>query len=185
MSVGFTTDTSGERLPERHRTERQLCWPRGRIDNDEGQGIEDRKTDTRTMMISSAALTALDLLRYPRASGGIHNVATILSDLAQKIEPEQLAAISVTVKRSIVQRLGHLLDRLGHGAYQGRCCRRCGCEDRCPGLSSIGRKHGTWTSRPSRGITIPAGASSCGARRSLTNDPGAEHHRLGQCRSLG
>ena len=34
-------------------------------------GIEDRKTDTGTMTISSAALTALDLLRYPQASGGI------------------------------------------------------------------------------------------------------------------
>ncbi len=43
-------------------------------------GIEDRKTDTGTMKISSAALTALDLLRYPRASGGIDNVATVLSD---------------------------------------------------------------------------------------------------------
>lgn len=82
-------------------------------------GIEDRKTDTGTMKISSAALTALDLLRYPRASGGIDNVATVLSDLGQKIDPEQLAAISVTVERPIVQRLGHLLDRLGHGALSG------------------------------------------------------------------
>ena len=79
-------------------------------------GIDDRKTDTGTMKISSAALTALDLLRYPQASGGIDNVATVLSDLGQKIDPEQLAAISVTVERPIVQRLGHLLDRLGHGA---------------------------------------------------------------------
>ena len=31
-------------------------------------GIEDRKTDTGTMKISPAALTALDLLRYPQAS---------------------------------------------------------------------------------------------------------------------
>lgn len=64
-------------------------------------GVEDRKTDTGTMKISSAALTALDLLRYPQASGGIDNVATVLSDLGQKIDPEQLAAISVTVERPI------------------------------------------------------------------------------------
>ena len=31
--------------------------------------IEGRKTDTGTMKVSSAALTALDLLRYPQASG--------------------------------------------------------------------------------------------------------------------
>ena len=79
-------------------------------------GIEDRKTDTGTMKISSAALTALDLLRYPQASGGIDNVATVLSDLRQKIDSEQLAALSVTVERPVVQRLGHLLDRLGHDA---------------------------------------------------------------------
>ena len=82
-------------------------------------GIEDRKTDTGTMKISSAALTALDLLRYPQASAGIDNVATVLSDLGQKIDADQLAALSVTMERPIIQRLGHLLDRLGHDALTG------------------------------------------------------------------
>ena len=82
-------------------------------------GIEDRKTDTGTMKISSAALTALDLLRYPQASAGIDNVATVLSDLGQKIDADQLAVLSVTVERPVVQRLGHLLDRLGHEALTG------------------------------------------------------------------
>ena len=80
------------------------------------EGIEGRKTDTGTMKISSAALTALDLLRYPQASGGIDNVATVLSDLGQRIDPEQLAALSAQVERPIVQRLGHLLEHLGHDA---------------------------------------------------------------------
>lgn len=80
-------------------------------------GIEDRKTDTGTMKISSPALTALDLLRYPQASGGIDNVATVLSDLGEKIDPKQLAALSTAVERPVVQRLGYLLDRiLGHEA---------------------------------------------------------------------
>ena len=77
-------------------------------------GIEDRKTDTGTMKVSSAALTALDLLRYPQASAGIDNIATVLSDLRQKIDPEQLAALSAIVERPVVQRLGHLLDRFDH-----------------------------------------------------------------------
>ena len=55
-------------------------------------GIEGRKTDTGTMKISSAALTALDLLRYPQASGGIDNVATILSDVSLGVEQSRLAA---------------------------------------------------------------------------------------------
>ena len=55
-------------------------------------GIEGRKTDTGTMKISSAALTALDLLRYPQASGGIDNVATILPDVSLGVEKSRLAS---------------------------------------------------------------------------------------------
>ena len=86
-------------------------------------GTEDRKTDTGTMKISSAALTALDLLRYPQASGGIDSVATVLSDLAEKIDPEQLAALSAAVEPPVVQRLGHLLEHLGHDALTGAMLR--------------------------------------------------------------
>ena len=78
------------------------------------EGIEPRKTDTGTMQVSSPALTALDLLRYPHASAGIDNVATVLSDLYQKIDGEQLASLSKLVERPVVQRLGYILDRLGH-----------------------------------------------------------------------
>lgn len=85
-------------------------------DLDAAAGIENRKTDTGTMKISSPALTALDLLRYPQASGGIDNVATVLSDLGSKIDPEQLAVLSASIDRPVLQRLGHLLDRLGHAA---------------------------------------------------------------------
>lgn len=77
-------------------------------------GIEPRKTDTGTMQVSSPALTALDLLRYPQASAGIDNVATVLTDLGPKIDGEQLASLSKLMERPIVQRLGYLLDRLGH-----------------------------------------------------------------------
>ena len=86
-------------------------------------GTEGRKTDTGTMKISSAGLTALDLLRYPQASGGIDNVATVLADLGQKIDPEQLAALSALVERPVVQRLGHLLEQFGHDAVTGSMLR--------------------------------------------------------------
>ena len=82
-------------------------------------GTEDRKTDTGTMKVSSAALTALDLLRYPQASGGMDNIATVLSDLGRKIDREQLAALSVVMERPVVQRLGYLLDHLGHDELTG------------------------------------------------------------------
>jgi len=77
-------------------------------------GIEERKTDTGTMKLSGPALTALDLLRYPRAAGGLDNIATVLTDLGEKIDGEQLAALSAAAERPVVQRLGYLLDKLGH-----------------------------------------------------------------------
>ena len=82
-------------------------------------GIEERKTDTGTMRVSSPALTSLDLLRYPQASGGIDNLATVLSDLGPRIDPVQLAALSTRIERPVVQRLGHLLQQLGQGTVTG------------------------------------------------------------------
>lgn len=82
-------------------------------------GIEELKTDTGMMKVSSAALTAFDLLRYPQASGGLDNIATVLSDLGPAINPEQLEALSMTMEKPVVQRLGYLLDRLGHGQIAG------------------------------------------------------------------
>lgn len=78
-------------------------------------GIEERKTETGAMKISTPALTALDLLRYPQATGGIDNIATLLTDLAEKINPAQLATLSAATEKPVVQRLGYLLKWLGHG----------------------------------------------------------------------
>jgi hypothetical protein len=80
-------------------------------------GIVDRMTDTGRMKISSVELTALDLLRYSHASGGINHIATVLSDLGKKIDPGKLAALAPAFERPVVQRTGWLLDHLG---FQGR-----------------------------------------------------------------
>jgi predicted transcriptional regulator of viral defense system len=82
-------------------------------------GVEGRKTDTGSMKVSSPELTALDLVRYPRAAGGADNMATVLADLGPKIEPKKLATLSAATERSVVQRLGHLLDRLGQKERTG------------------------------------------------------------------
>ena len=105
---------SAKRLPK-IQVGRSLIVTYYRKDMDTvAMGIKDRKTDTGKMKVSSAALTALDLLRYPQASAGIDNIITVLSDLSQEIDADQLTALSVNVERPVVQRLGHLLDRLGH-----------------------------------------------------------------------
>lgn len=78
--------------------------------------VESRKTDTGTMKISSVELTALDLVRYVHAVGGIDSVATALRDLGEKVDGEKLAATAVHFERSTIQRLGYLLEHLGHSA---------------------------------------------------------------------
>lgn len=77
-------------------------------------GIEDRKTQTGYMKLSSPELTALDLVRYPHSGAGLDNIATVLSELAERLQPEKLAALSDAFEKAVVQRLGHLFGRLGH-----------------------------------------------------------------------
>jgi predicted transcriptional regulator of viral defense system len=77
-------------------------------------GIEDRKTPSGYMKLSSPELTALDLVRYPHSGAGLDNIATVLSELAEKLHTEKLATLSGAFEKAVVQRLGHLLGRLGH-----------------------------------------------------------------------
>ncbi len=78
--------------------------------------VESRKTDTGSMKISSVELTAIDLIRYAHAAGGLDTVATALNDLGEKIDGEKLAGTAVHFERATVQRLGYLLDHLGFSA---------------------------------------------------------------------
>jgi len=66
------------------------------------------------MQVSTPEATALDLIRYLKAAGHLGNVATVLSELAERLDPERLvAAAKVDMELSQVQRLGFLLDRVG------------------------------------------------------------------------
>lgn len=78
------------------------------------EGLEKHKTKTGTMKISGAELTALDLVRYPHAAGGLHHIATVLSDIGTRIEAEKLAVLSGAFERSVGQRLGFLLGVSGY-----------------------------------------------------------------------
>jgi predicted transcriptional regulator of viral defense system len=77
-------------------------------------GVVDRKTETGSMKVSSPELTALDLLRYVHAAGGIDAVATLVVDLGRRIDGARLAAMAARFDRACAQRLGYLLDRFGH-----------------------------------------------------------------------
>jgi len=82
--------------------------------------IEEHKTETGKMKVSSAELTFLDLIRYPQASGGLDNVATVLGELGRKLDADKLALLSSAFERSVMQRAGYLLSRAGLGHHADR-----------------------------------------------------------------
>jgi len=63
-------------------------------------------------LISSPELTAIDLLRFPKRSGHLNNVATILEELCEKWTKENMVKIfsDSSVPTVTLQRLGYLLD---------------------------------------------------------------------------
>ncbi|MBF0562425.1 MAG: hypothetical protein HQL37_10480 [Alphaproteobacteria bacterium] len=76
-------------------------------------GIDELKTDTGRMKVSSPELTILDLLRYPQAGGGMDTIATVLEELGPKADAEKLSALCPAFERSVVQRAGYLLGKAG------------------------------------------------------------------------
>ena len=72
--------------------------------------VVDVRTETGTMRVSTPEATALDLVRHIATAGGLSNVATILSELSESIEPDRLQAIARSARAPDVQRLGFLLD---------------------------------------------------------------------------
>jgi len=110
MEFQIVTD---KRLPKIHAGRSAITFYYRKNMAAASKAIEDRKTDTGCMNISSVELTMLDLVRYPHAAGGLDNIATIISDLADRIDAGKLAMLSETYERSIRQRLGYLLDRFG------------------------------------------------------------------------
>ncbi|RZO66210.1 MAG: hypothetical protein EVA89_00700 [Sandaracinaceae bacterium] len=79
----------------------------------EGAATERVQTETGTMVVSTPETTAFDMVRFPGSCGHWNNVATVLSELADKIDPDELVAGADRVARSDVQRLGWLLDLVG------------------------------------------------------------------------
>jgi predicted transcriptional regulator of viral defense system len=71
------------------------------------------QTEAGYLTVSTPEATALDLIRYYRSGGGLDNVATVLRELAEHIDPQALAAAAALVEQPIAQRLGHVLDVVG------------------------------------------------------------------------
>ena len=62
------------------------------------------------MAVSTPEVTALDLVHFPKAAGYWNNIATVLIELSERIDPNQLVEAAKVKKLSDAQRLGYLLD---------------------------------------------------------------------------
>jgi len=98
--------------------ERNIQLGRVRIEFHASNLVDDaateyKRTETGSMVVSTPETTAFDLVRFPSACGHWNNVATVLAELAEKMDPDTLAKGTERVARSDAQRLGWLLDRVG------------------------------------------------------------------------
>jgi predicted transcriptional regulator of viral defense system len=77
--------------------------------------VQSFNTPRGTILVSTAEATAVDLIGYHHHAGGLDQVATILSELAEQLDPEKLAAAARTAPVPWAQRLGFLLEHAGAG----------------------------------------------------------------------
>ena len=76
---------------------------------------ERMKTSSGYIPVSTPEMTAHDLIRYRKGAGSIDHVATVLAELAERMDARRLLVIAKRGKTMpVVQRLGYLLDLTGH-----------------------------------------------------------------------
>jgi len=75
--------------------------------------IQDRVVHTGYLKVSSPELTAMDLFLYPRKSGGLNHIATVLSELIEAIDVNKLITLAKQVSEKMwLQRLGYILEQI-------------------------------------------------------------------------
>lgn len=92
---------------------RVRVWFHARKDLEEVP-VESFNTPRGETLRSTPEATAVDLVGYVHAVGGLNRVATVLTELAEKLDGETLAAIGPEIAPiTWLQRLGYLLDFTG------------------------------------------------------------------------
>ena len=102
------------------RATRPMCAGRVRIEVHASRSVaampvERIDTETGTMAVGTPETTAFDVVRFFSAAGHWNNVATVLSELAEKIDGDRLVELAPHVRLPDVQRLGYLITAVGEG----------------------------------------------------------------------
>jgi predicted transcriptional regulator of viral defense system len=100
------------------RTRTRLTCGSVRVDfvarkNGADMPTQDFKTPRGYLKVSTPEVTAFDLAGYPHHAGGLDNAATVLSELAEKIDAAELVKIAGLCPVAWSQRLGYLLEVVG------------------------------------------------------------------------
>lgn len=72
--------------------------------------VHELNTPRGVIRISSPEATAVDLVGYQKQAGGLDQVATVLSELAESIDPSRLAIAAHHAPVTWAQRLGFLME---------------------------------------------------------------------------
>ena len=75
--------------------------------------VQSFNTPRGTIRVSTVEATAVDAVGYEKRIGGLDQVATVLGELAERIDPDLLVAAARTAPVPWAQRLGFLLGVVG------------------------------------------------------------------------
>jgi predicted transcriptional regulator of viral defense system len=76
--------------------------------------VQHLNTPRGTVAVATPEATAFDLIGYEAQIGGLDAVATVLLELAEQLDADKLAELTPLVPLPWVQRLGYLLEHIGH-----------------------------------------------------------------------
>lgn len=120
----------------------------------------ERAVPTGVLRHSGPSLTAVDLVAFARAAGGIDNVAGVIGEL-DGLEPVELALHCLARPRSVAARLGWMLERVQPGLDLDPLDRVVGRGDATPALLDAagprrGRLDPRWRVRVNADLEVEA-----------------------------
>ena len=78
--------------------------------------VQEVNTARGTLRVSTPEATALDLVGYQHQAGGLGQVAAVLTELAERLDPAKLPTVAKSAPLPWAQRLGFLLEHVDAAA---------------------------------------------------------------------